>query len=72
MFSVAAGKNVANPSAMLYGAADMLHHINLKHHSRSLRDSLDKVLRVGKVKTKDLGGHSTTKQFVAAVLDNLR
>ncbi len=71
-FSAGAGKNCANPTAMLYAAADMLAHLSYNKHSRQLREAVDKVIRSGKVKTKDLGGHGTTKQFVQAVIENLR
>ncbi len=33
-YAVAAGKNVANPTAMLKSASEMLLHLNLRHHSK--------------------------------------
>ncbi len=72
MFSAGAGRNCANPTAMLYAASDLLAHLGHAHHSRQLREAVERVVRSGKVKTKDLGGHGTTKQFVNAVIQNLR
>merc|ERR1711915_725602 len=66
-----AGKNVANPSAMLLCAANMLDHASLGHHGDRIRQAVQEVLGAGKVKTKDLGGHATTRQFTAAVVQCL-
>lgn len=68
----AVGKNVANPTAMLFCAANLLDHASLHHYGKMIRESVYKVLKVGKVKTKDLGGYATTQQFTAAVIKNLR
>lgn len=70
-FSEAVGKNVANPTAMLLCAAKMLTHVNLKHYGDMIRNAVNRVLTAGKVKTKDLGGQSTTKEYTYAVINNL-
>jgi len=70
-FSEGAGKNVANPTAMLLSAANMLEHASLNQYGDRIRNAVTKVLGDGKVKTKDLGGHSTTRQFTSAVVQNL-
>ena len=72
MFSTATGKNVANPTAMLLGAVNMLDHVNLTYHSRIIGEALDRVLRSGKHRTKDVGGHTTTKKFVQAVINQIK
>lgn len=71
-YSEATGKNLANPTAMLLGAANMLNHINQTHYGKMIGNAVDKVLKSGKVKTKDLGGHATTKQFTDAVIKHLK
>lgn len=71
-FIEASGKNVANPTAMLLCAAKMLRHVNLQHYSDQLFNAVSHVLKAGKVRTKDLGGQSTTNEFTAAVIYNLR
>lgn len=55
-FVEAVGKNVANPTAMLLCGTKLLRHINLPKYS--------------KVRTKDIGGQSTTQDFTKAVIYN--
>ncbi|NXV40705.1 IDH3B dehydrogenase, partial [Uria aalge] len=70
-FAQAVGRNIANPTAMLLSAANMLRHLNLEFHSNLIADAVKKVIKVGKVRTRDLGGYSTTSDFVKSVIDNL-
>jgi len=70
-FGEAAGKDIANPTAMMLCAAKMLRHVNLHEDSEKLYHSLDKVLKDGKVKTRDLGGYASTTEFTRAVISNL-
>jgi len=67
-YSEQAGKNVANPAAMLLCSANFLAHAGLASHAATVRRAVLATLREGRVKTKDLGGHSTTRQFTAAVV----
>ncbi|XP_073969970.1 probable isocitrate dehydrogenase [NAD] subunit beta, mitochondrial [Rhodnius prolixus] len=71
-YSEAVGKNVANPTAMLLCGAKMLHHINLHHYGEMIRNAIAKVLIDGKIKTKDLGGQSTTNDYIYAIMSHLR
>ncbi|CAH1641497.1 unnamed protein product [Spodoptera littoralis] len=68
IFSGAVGKNIANPTAMLLCSANLLAHVNLHPYSRMIKNAINKVLTDGKVRTKDLGGQSTTKDFTNAVI----
>lgn len=70
-FSEAVGKNVANPTAMLLCSAKMLRHVNLSHYSEQITTAVARVLKAGKIRTKDLGGQSTTNEFTTAVIHNL-
>ena len=70
-FGEAVGKNVANPTAMLFCAANLLDHASLNFYGKLIRESVYRVLKAGKVKTQDLGGYATTKQFTTAVIQNL-
>lgn len=70
-FSQAMGRNIANPTAMLLSAANMLRHINLEFHSNMVAQAVRKVIRQGKVRTYDMGGYSTSAEFTAAVITNL-
>ncbi|KAK9501502.1 hypothetical protein O3M35_012214 [Rhynocoris fuscipes] len=71
-YSEAVGKNVANPTAMLLCGAKMLNHINLHQYGEMIRNAIAKVLIDGKVKTKDLGGQSTTNEYIYAIINHLR
>nr|WIJ39643.1 mitochondrial isocitrate dehydrogenase [NAD] subunit beta isoform X1 [Dioryctria sylvestrella] len=71
IFSGAVGKNIANPTAMLLCSANLLSHVNLHAYSKMIKNAINKVLTDGKVRTKDLGGQSTTKDFTYAVIHSL-
>ncbi len=62
-----AGKNLANPTALLLSALLMLDHLGEHDAARRIRAALDAVLVAGEVRTRDLGGSATTTDFTAAV-----
>ncbi|XP_030755475.1 isocitrate dehydrogenase [NAD] subunit beta, mitochondrial [Sitophilus oryzae] len=70
-FSEAVGKNVANPTAMLLCSSKLLRHVNLNSYSEMIRNAVEKVLKDGKIKTKDIGGQNSTQEFTYAVISNL-
>ena len=67
-----AGKGIANPCALVLGAAQMLDHIgNAAEATRvraAVRDALEKRDRV----TPDLGGTGTTTSFADALVERVR
>src|ERR1700723_3238717 len=63
-----AGKNLANPTALLQSAVLMLHHINEPETAERVQNGVEQVYREGKVLTKDVGGTSGTKAFADAVV----
>ena len=63
-----AGKDMANPTALLQSAVLMLHHINEGETAERVQAALEQVYREGKTLTKDVGGTSGTKAFADAVL----
>ncbi|MBN8554737.1 MAG: NAD-dependent isocitrate dehydrogenase [Deltaproteobacteria bacterium] len=65
-----AGKNMANPTALLLSSAMMLEHLKLFEEAKRLRNSLFKVIQEGKSTTKDLKGSGTTKEFTEAICRN--
>ncbi|KAK7094418.1 isocitrate dehydrogenase [NAD] subunit beta, mitochondrial-like isoform X1 [Littorina saxatilis] len=71
-FAEAVGKNIANPTATLLSACNMLKHIHLEFHSMLIWDAVHRVIKAGKVRTKDMGGHDTTSDFTHAVINNLK
>lgn len=71
-FSEAVGKNIANPTAMLLCSAKMLTHVNLQYYSDMIRNAISRVMKAGKVRTKDLGGQNTTNEFTYEIMANLQ
>lgn len=67
-----AGKNKANPTALLLSACMMLQHMSLPKHSGNIKDAIFKTLQNPDTRTGDLGGKASTSTFTAAVIDHLR
>jgi len=63
-----AGKGVANPLATFFSAAMMLDHLGLPQGSALLDGAIRSVLREGRVRTPDLGGHSTCREVTEEVI----
>jgi isocitrate dehydrogenase (NAD+) len=63
-----AGKGVANPLALLLAAAMMLDHVDRNDLARRMRKAIDQTLNEDKVRTGDLGGTASTKEFVQAIV----
>ncbi|HEV2385939.1 MAG TPA: isocitrate/isopropylmalate family dehydrogenase [Candidatus Acidoferrales bacterium] len=66
-----AGKGIANPTAVLLSSVMMLEHIGEQQGAARLHAALARVYREGRYLTRDLGGHSSTSDFTAAVVDAL-
>ena len=62
-----AGKGVANPCALLLGAAQMLDHLGMLDKAARLRDAINDTLEAGDSLTPDLGGAGTTMAFAQAI-----
>jgi isocitrate dehydrogenase (NAD+) len=62
-----AGKNLANPTALLMSALMMLDHLGERESSERIRAALARVLVAGRVRTHDLGGHASTTEFTDAI-----
>jgi isocitrate dehydrogenase (NAD+) len=62
-----AGKNFANPTALLLSAVLMLRHIDESAAADRIMHALDTVLTGGAVRTRDLGGTATTTEFADAI-----
>ncbi|HKD01146.1 MAG TPA: isocitrate/isopropylmalate dehydrogenase family protein [Terriglobales bacterium] len=63
-----AGKNIANPTAVLRSALLMLRHIGEPEAALKIRDALEKVYRDREKLTRDIGGKSGTSQFADFVI----
>ncbi len=67
-----AGKGIANPTALLLAAAMMLEHCKLKEPADRLRRGIDDTLNVDKIRTGDLGGSSSTKEYTQALIARVK
>jgi isocitrate dehydrogenase (NAD+) len=66
-----AGRDVANPTALLMSAIMMLEHLNEVRVAERVESALHRVYREQKWLTRDVGGSSTTAEFSAAVIEAL-
>ncbi len=62
-----AGKNLANPTALLLSAVMMLRHIDESAAATQILDAIGSVLSAGNVRTRDLGGTALTTEYANAV-----
>jgi isocitrate dehydrogenase (NAD+) len=66
-----AGRNIANPMALLLSALLMLRHIGEAPMADRIMKALGIVLADDKVRTRDLGGAASTSAFAAAICRRL-
>jgi len=66
-----AGKNVANPTALLLSAVLMLRYLNEGTIADRIMTALRRVLTEDRVRTADLGGNASTTRFADAVAARL-
>ena len=66
-----AGKGIANPCALLLGAAQMLDHIGQPDNAERLRKAIVATLEAKDSLTGDLGGSGTTRSFAEAIASRL-
>jgi isocitrate dehydrogenase (NAD+) len=62
-----ANQNMANPTALLLSGLMMLDHIGEREAADRIRQALSRVLKDGKVRTRDLGGQASTTEFTDAI-----
>ncbi len=66
-----AGKNAANPTAMLLSAVLMFHHLGESEKASLIASAVEKVYMQGNALTADLGGTTSTTQFADAIVQHL-
>jgi isocitrate dehydrogenase (NAD+) len=67
-----AGKGIANPCALLLGAAQMLDHLEQGDKANRLRAAIRATLEARDRVTPDLGGTGTTQAFADAIISRLQ
>jgi isocitrate dehydrogenase (NAD+) len=63
-----AGKNLANPLALIRSAIMMLYHMQKDEVAERVRRALRDVIVRQKIRTRDLGGEATTSEFTDAIV----
>jgi isocitrate dehydrogenase (NAD+) len=63
-----AGKNMANPTALLRSSLLMLHHLGEHAAAASIEYALEKVYRNRDLLTRDVGGKAGTSEFADSVI----
>ncbi len=63
-----AGRGVVNPLAAILSAAMMLDHLEATEAAADIQRAVTAVLAGGKIRTRDLGGESTTREVTDAVI----
>ncbi len=66
-----AGKRVANPSAMLLSAAEMLRHVDQREAGARLERAVHAALAEPASRTRDLGGRAGLDEFTRTAIDHL-
>ena len=64
-----AGKNLANPTAVVRSAQLMLHHLGEHEAAAKIHDGLEKVYRTREKLTRDVGGQAGTSDFADSVIE---
>jgi len=70
-FMKGAGRNTANPTAMLLCGVNLLQYLNLDNMAKKIEDAIAGVIKQQKIKTRDIGGYATQQDFLRAILARL-
>jgi isocitrate dehydrogenase (NAD+) len=66
-----AGQHIANPCALMLGAAQMLSHLEMEESARKLRSAIRETLAAGDRVTPDVGGEGSTESMTDAIIERL-
>ncbi|MDK2985689.1 MAG: isocitrate dehydrogenase [Clostridia bacterium] len=66
-----AGKNLANPTAIILSAAGMLKYLGEVEKGRKIIEAVEETFRKGRCVTTDLGGKATTEEFTESLCEKL-
>ncbi|KAF8461698.1 isocitrate dehydrogenase subunit 2 [Kalaharituber pfeilii] len=66
-----AGKNLANPTALLLSSVMMLQHMGLNSHAEKVQQAIFKTIKDGRTLTGDLGGSAKTDEYTRAIIKKL-
>ncbi len=64
-----AGRDLANPTALLLSAVMMLRHLGEMEAADRVKAALDQVMSAGRIRTRDVGGTASTTDFTRALCE---
>jgi isocitrate dehydrogenase (NAD+) len=67
-----AGRNIANPTAVLLSGVLMLRHLGENEAASRVKAAVDRVYHARKTLTRDVGGSASTSQFADAVIEAMQ
>ncbi len=67
-----AGRNIANPTALLRSGVMMLRHLGEQDAANQIRAAVERVFRAKEHLTRDMGGKASTTEFADAVIEALQ
>ena len=67
-----AGQGIANPTALMLSAVQMLNHIGEHAAAKRMHDAILAVFADGKWITRDLGGQAKTNEFARAIEEKIK
>lgn len=67
-----AGQGIANPTALMLSAVQMLNHIGEREAAKKMHDAMLAVFADGKSITRDLGGTAKTNEFARAIEEKIK
>jgi len=71
IFEAVAGKNIANPTAIIRSGLLMLRHLGEHEAALKIRNALEKVYRHRDKLTRDVGGKAGTSEFADAIIEEM-
>jgi isocitrate dehydrogenase (NAD+) len=66
-----AGKGIANPVSLLLASGLMLEHVGRQDLARRLLAGIDGAINQDNVRTGDMGGRASTREFAAAIAERV-
>lgn len=66
-----AGKNIANPLAIIFSSLQLLRHLCMEEVAARIEPAIYRITAKGEVLTRDLGGSATTTEFTDAIIREL-
>lgn len=67
-----AGKDLANPTALLMAFEMLLNENGKRDKAQQLHDAVFDVIKEGKIVTKDIGGSATTSAFTKTIIERIQ